>query len=249
MCFRFGTEIKAHSYPKQITPLGKNNISRIAGLLYLVVVITGIFSLAYVPKQLFVWDNPAQTFDNIATHETLFRASIASSAICYTAFIFLPIALFQLLKTVDRLWAGVMAVLAIVSVPVSFSNLQNKYNILSLLESTRQSGTPPLPELQQQTMKYLTQYDNGILVATIFWGLWLLPFGYLVYKSGFLPKALGVLLMLGCLGYVVNYFGNTLSANYGALGVSSYFGMLPSIGEIGACLWLLLIGAKENKQL
>ena len=213
------------------------------------VVLSGIFSLAYVPKQLFVWDNPAQTYENIVAHESLFRASIASSAVCYTAFIFLPIVLFQLLKTVDKFWAGVMAVLAIVSVPISFSNLQNKYNILSLLESARQGGnTATLPELQQQTMQYLTQYDNGILIATIFWGLWLLPFGYLVYKSGFLPKILGVLLMLGCLGYVVNYFGKTLSANYSDLGVSSYFGMLPSIGEIGACLWLLLIGAKENKQ-
>ena len=213
------------------------------------VVLTGIFSLAYVPKQLFVWDNPAQTYENIVAHESLFRASIASSAVCYTAFIFLPIVLFQLLKTVDKFWAGVMAVLAIASVPVSFSNLQNKYNILSLLESARQGAdTAALPELQQQTMQYLTQYDNGILIATIFWGLWLLPFGYLVYKSGFLPKILGVLLMLGCVGYVVNYFGNTLLANYGDLGVSSYFGMLPSIGEIGACLWLLLVGAKENKQ-
>lgn len=230
--------------------MGKNKTSRIAGLLYLVVVITGIFSLAYVPKQLFVWDNPAQTYENMVAHESLFRASIASSAVCYIAFIFLPIVLFQLLKTVDKFWAGVMAVLAIVSVPVSFSNLLNKYHILSLLESARQgANTADLPALQQQTMQYLTQYDHGILLATIFWGLWLLPFGYLVYKSGFLPKILGVLLMLGCLGYVVNFFGNTLFANYGDLGVSSYFGMLPSIGEISACLWLVLIGAKENKQL
>ncbi len=95
-------------------------------------------------------------------------------------------------------------------------------------------------------MLYLNQYDNGILITTVFWGLWLLPFGYLVYKSGFFPKILGILLMLGCFGYLINYFGNTLSNNYGTIGISPYLGLLPAIGEIGTCLWLLFVGAKEK---
>ncbi|WP_410221006.1 DUF4386 domain-containing protein [Pedobacter sp.] len=226
----------------------KRGISRIAGVLYLVVVITGMFSLAYVPKQLFAWNNPAQTFNNILDHESLFRLSIAASALCYIAFIFLPIALYQLLKSVSKFYAKIMVLLVMVSIPISFSNLQNKYAILSLIEALKQPGAIT-SEIHQQTMLYLNQYDQGIFVATVFWGLWLLPFGYLVYKSTFLPKFLGILLMLGCLGYLANYFGNTLSGNYGNIGIAQYLSLLPAAGEIGTCLWLLFIGAREKVSL
>lgn len=222
----------------------KRKISRIAGLLYLVVVVTGMFSLAYVPKQLFVWDSPSTTFDNILHNETLFRYSIASSVICYIAFILLPVFLHQLLESVNSFYAKIMAVLAISSVPISLINLQHKYAVLSLIDTAKQQN---IQEIHQQTMLYLNQYDNGILIATIFWGLWLLPFGYLVYKSGFLPKILGIFLMLGCFGYLTNFFGNTLSGNYGKSGISQYLGLLPAIGEIGTCFWLLLVGVKQKQ--
>ncbi len=119
----------------------KRKISRIAGLLYLVVVVTGMFSLAYVPKQLFVWDNPSKTFDNILNNENLFRYSIASSVICYVTFIFLPIFLYQLLQSVNSFYAKIMAILAIISIPISFINLQNKYAILSLIDTSKQNNT------------------------------------------------------------------------------------------------------------
>lgn len=224
----------------------KRKVSRIAGALYLVVVLTGMFSLAYVPKQLFAWNNPAKTYNNILNHETMFRLSLASSVLCYTAFIFLPVVLYYLLRSVNGKIATIMALLAIISVPISLVNLQNKYHILTILDGLRQSNVPAGSELHNQVMLYLNQYDNGILIATIFWGLWLLPFGYLVYKSDFLPKVLGILLMLGCFGYLINFFGNTLSGNYERLGVSQYIGLLPAIGEIGTCLWLLFIGAKNK---
>ncbi|KKO89215.1 hypothetical protein AAW12_24150 [Sphingobacterium sp. Ag1] len=224
----------------------KRKLSRIAGLLYLVVVITGMFSLAYVPKQLFAWDNPAKTFHNILDHETIFRLSLASSVLCYLAFIFLPVILYYILRSVNDKVAKIMALLAIISVPISLMNLQHKYHILTIIDGLKQRNVQAGTEVHNQVMLYLNQYDNGILIATIFWGLWLFPFGYLVYKSGFLPKVLGILLMLGCLGYLINFFGNTLSGNYGALRVSQYMGLLPAIGEIGTCLWLLFIGAKNK---
>ena len=80
----------------------------------------------------------------------------------------------------------------------------------------------------------------------IFSGLWLFPFGYLVYKSNFLPKIFGILLMVGCLGYVINFFGRTLLPNYSELGISSYISLPASIGEIGICLWFLIVGAKNK---
>ncbi len=227
----------------------KRKISRIAGLLYLVVVITGMFSLAYVPKQLFVWDNPSKTFENILNNETLFRLSIASSVICYVTFIFLPIFLYRLLQSVNNFVAKLMAILAIISVPISLINLQNKYAILSLINTSKVQNVQSIQETHKQTMLYLEHYDNGILIATVFWGLWLLPFGYLVYKSVFLPKLLGIFLILGCFGYLINYFGNTLSGNYRTLGISQYLGILPAIGEIGICLWLIFVGAKNKEQI
>ena len=105
--------------------------ARIAGLLYLIVVPTWFFSLAYIPKTLFIWDNSTVTFKNIVSSELLFRMEILSSVICYIAFSFLPIVLNLLLKSVSAFHAKIMAVLALISVPVSFMNLQNKLSILS----------------------------------------------------------------------------------------------------------------------
>lgn len=230
-----------------MSAMKRKRMARNAGLIYLVVVITGMFSLAYVPKQLFVYDHAALTFKNILNNESLFRLGIASSVICYTAFIFLPVALHQLLKSVNELYSKLMMVLALISVPISFYNLTNKYAILSLVSDAKQAPVPAMDELNQQAMMYLNQYDNGIFITTVFWGLWLLPFGYLVFKSGFLPRILGVLLMLGCFGYLINFFGNTLSGSYSSLTVKKYIGLLPSIAELGTCFWLLVMGAKEKR--
>lgn len=225
----------------------RRKLSRIAGFIYLIIVITGMFSLAYVPNQLFDWNSPSKTFDNISHNESLFRYSIASSVLCYLAFILLPIFLYQLLEPVNKFYARIMAILAIVSVPISMMNLTHKYSILSLIQDARQNNALDVGEMYKQIMFHLNQYDNGIFIATLFWGLWLFPFGYLVYKSGFLPKFLGVLLMLGCLAYMFSFFGNTLVANYTSIGFGKYLSFLPAIGEIGTCLWLLIIGARFKK--
>lgn len=213
---------------------------RIAGLLYLVVIMTGIFSLAYVPKKLFVWDDPAVTFNNIVSSELLFRLSIVSSVLCYTAFIFLPLALYKLLKPVSNTAAISMAILAITSVPISLINLQNKFSVLNLISRDKYLNIYSAEQLNSQVLFYLNQYDNGILIAMVFWGLWLFPFGYLVYRSGFLPKFLGVLLMLGCFGYLINFTGNVLLNNYAQIGIAKYVSMPATLGEIGICIWLLI---------
>lgn len=221
--------------------------ARIAGLLYLVVVLTGMFSLAYVPSKLMVWDNAAQTVSNITSSEFLFRLGMVSSLICYTFFLFLPIVLYQLLKSVNKTHAKVMVILAIVSVPISFINLLNKFAVLSLISGSTLLKGAAIVQMQTQVMFYLDLYNSGILIVQIFWGLWLFPFGYLVFKSGFLPKFLGVLLMAGCFGYLLNFLGNFLLPNYTELGISAYVRLPASLGEIGSCLWLLIMGAKEKK--
>ena len=111
--------------------LGANkNTARFAGLIYLIVVITGIFSLAYVPSKLIIWGDAPKTFQQIAESQTLFRMSIVSSAICYIAFLFLPFILYKLLNSVNEIAAKLMIILSVVSVPISMLNLQNKYTAL-----------------------------------------------------------------------------------------------------------------------
>ncbi|MGE0021120.1 MAG: DUF4386 domain-containing protein [Draconibacterium sp.] len=102
--------------------------------------------------------------------------------------------------------------------------------------------------MHSQVLFYTEQYYQGMRLIHIFSGLWLFPLGYLVFKSNILPKILGILLILGCFGYLLNFVGYTLISNYSGLGISSYISLPASIGEIGICLWLLFIGAKENTQ-
>ncbi len=220
------------------------NTARAAGLIYLVVIITGMFSLAYVPNKLVDWNNSSVTFNNITTGSSLFRLGIYSSIICYIAFTFLPLFLYRLLRMVNESHARAMVILALLSVPLSFSNLQHKYAVLTLTgkDSLLQGVSPEV--LHNRLMSSLHQYDDGILLAIVFWGLWLFPFGLLVYKSGFIPKILGVLLMLGCVGYLINFTGNTLLENYSQIGIGKYMGMLPAVAEISICFWLLFFGFK-----
>ena len=206
--------------------------ARIAGLIYLVVVITGIFTLGYVPSKLFD-SNAITTYNNIISSQLLFRLGIVSGVICYSFFLFLPIALYRLLKQVNEDVAKVMVVLALVSVPITFINMQNKFAVLSLIADQDYLKVFSNDQLHAQVSMYLTQYDNGNQIASIFWGLWLLPFGYLVFKSGVLPKFLGILLMLGCFGYLINFIGDTLITKYSKWGIASYIQLPASIGEIG----------------
>ncbi len=221
--------------------------ARIAGLLYLVVVLTGIFSLAYVPSKLFLFDSAAQTTSRIIASETLFRLSIFAGIICYLAFLILPFVLYKLFQPVNKTYAGAMVILAVTSVPISLLNLNHKFAILTLINNATQLELLPEGQLQAQVLLHLHYYNSGIQIASVFWGLWLLPLGYLILKSGILPKVLGILLMAGCFGYLVNFTGRLLYPNYSELGISSFIAMPATIGEIGTCLWLLIAGAKQQQ--
>jgi hypothetical protein len=224
-----------------------NKTARLAGFFYLIVIITGFFSLMYVPSKLIVWENPALTFQNISSSVQLFRLSIASSIICYIAFTLLPLALYQLLKDVNGNYAKLMVILALISIPISFINLQSKFSVLTIIEGTDYLKVFDVKQLQAQMMMLLSNYNKGILIAQVFWGLWLFPFGYLVYRSGFLPKILGVFLMLGCLGYVINVLGRTAVHHFSEYSISKYITLPATIGEIGICLWMLLVGVRTKK--
>lgn len=230
--------------------MGKNKkTARIAGAIYLIVVLTGIFSLAYVPSKLIVWNNPAQTYQNIVASELLFRLGIFSNFICYVVFLILALLLYKLLREVNKNNAKLMVIFVMVSVSISFLNIQNKLAVLTLIGKAGYLKVLSLAQLQSQVMFYLDNYYNGMIINQIFWGLWLFPFGYLVFRSGFLPKFLGVFLILGCFGYLVNAVGETLLPNYGESVISNYITLPASMGEIGTCLWLLIMGIKDESVL
>lgn len=212
--------------------------ARTAGLVYCILVLSGIFSLMYVPTQLFVRNDAAATMSNIVNNEMLFRLGMLASIVCYIAFLFVPLILYKLLHPVNKMYAVAMVALAVVSVPVSLVNLLDEFRILTLID---QPGTLP-----EQVMLHLRYYNNGIDLATIFWGLWLFPFGYLVYRSGFLPKILGILLMAGCVGDIISFAGDFLIADFTSWAVADYLTLPASLGEIGTCLWLMIMGVKTT---
>lgn len=221
----------------------KKNTGRLAGFVYLLIVITGIFNLAYVPSQLIDMSDAVTTVNNIAENEFLFRCSIVAGVLSYVFFLILPFILFDIFKDVNRNCAVMMVVLAAFSVPISIFNMVDKYNVLTILSNAQYLDGLSSEQIQMQVMLLLKSYSNGIGIVQIFWGLWLLPFGYLVFKSGYIPKILGVLLMLGFLSYSIFFFKALLFPELSLPGIIRRPG---SIGEIGSCLWLLIMGVKDS---
>lgn len=217
----------------------------IAGALYLVAVVTGMFNLIYVPGQIIVHGDIAATIGNIVRLETLYRIDIAVAAVGGIAFLLLPLFLYKLLGGVDKTAAAVMVVLVVVGVSIGFVDMTNQLDLLSLV-CTDPYWQLLTPDQRHAMAKALldSSYHHGV-VAELFWGLWLFPFGYLVFRCGFLPKVLGILLMLGCFGYLIEFFGPILFPHWRVPDIV----ILPSaIGEIGICLWLLIVGARRAGQ-
>ncbi len=221
--------------------------ARLAGLLYLFVAICGMYYLRYVPSKLIDPHNPAVTFHNITASQPLFRLGILAGLIGYTLFLFLPLVLYKLLSPVNKTYAQLMAILAVISVAISYSNMLNNFDILTLIGNPDYLRVFGADKLQAQVMLHLDYYDNGNLIASIFWGLWLLPFGYLVFKSGFLPKVLGGLLMFGCFGYLINFIGILVfPQQYNNSWFATFITIPGSLGELGICFWLLIMGIKDR---
>lgn len=221
-----------------------DRIARTAGLLYLVVVLTGILSLMYVPSQINVRGDAIATIDNIVRSESLLRLGIASMLVNQVAFLILPLVLYQLLWQTGRNAAVLMVALAVASVPITLAALAHRLDALALLAVPDYVAALSVAERNALVMTALKSYGNGILVTTTFWGLWLLPFGYLVFRSGFLPRVLGVLLMVGGVGLTVDVFGTVLSRDFTNTSSSAFLASSSSLGEMGTCLWLLIFGAR-----
>lgn len=226
-----------------MTPLKRN--ARIAGLLYLTLLAAPL-RLIYIPNHLFVSGNASATADNIVAHETLFRLGILGDLVTATMCIFLTLALYRLFKGVDVELARLVVILgALVVTPIYFLNTVNDAAALALARGGDFLSAFDVQQRDALVMVFLQMHHHGVLANEIFWGLWLFPFGLLVYKSGFIPRALGVWLMLNCFAYLATSFTGILWPEYERTVSNWVFPLM--LGELAIILWLIIVGASEKQ--
>jgi len=211
-----------------------NKTARIAGILYLSLLPLGILGLIYVPMTLIVPGDTAVTASNILANETLFRLSIVSSLLVQVVNIFVVVFLYKLLNPVNRNMAVMMVIFILLGAPIAMLNEVNNAAVLLVLNSDE-------PAYGMMNL-FLDLHEVGIQIAGIFWGLWLFPMGYLVYKSNYIPRIIGVLLMIGCFGYLIDSFLFLLVPDVG-VAVSQF----TFIGELLLPLWLVIKGVNVEQ--
>ncbi|MFN8574713.1 MAG: DUF4386 domain-containing protein [Gemmatimonadaceae bacterium] len=216
--------------------------ARVAGLLYLTVVILGPFVLIYVPRQLFVMGDATATATNILAHELMFRTYIVAGIFSELLFVGTVLMLFQLLKGVSRPLAIAMALLVLIDAPLSFLGSANQVATLALLNGT--GFLTAFDDAQRATLAtlLLIVHQKGILVSEVFWGLWLLPLAVLVYRSRFIPRLLGVWLF----GNGIAYVGISLTGMLAPTKLSAVSSAATPLlfAEMALMLWLVIVGVR-----
>jgi len=211
--------------------------ARIAGFLYLMLIAFQVFAKLFVSRSLIVPGEAATTVNNIMASESLFRLGFVSNLISQTVFILLVLVLYKLLKPVNKNCTLLMVIFVLVGVPIAMLNLLNQIAPLLLLSGADYLTVFTADQLQALVMLFLDLSNSGVHIAMIFWGLWLLPLGYLVYKSGFLPRILGILLIISSFGNLMEFVTFFLIPN-----LDNQISMYTGYGEIVFALWLLIMG-------
>lgn len=228
-----------------MTSLSRN--ARVAGFLYLTL-LTAPLRLLYIPGKLFVRGDATATANNIAAHQMLFRLGILSDLFTATMVIFLALALYRLFKEVDEGLARLVVILgALMVTPIYFLNTINDAAALLLARGADFLSVFDKPQRDALAMMFLRLHGHGILVNEIFWGLWLLPFGLLVYRSRFLPRILGVWLILNCFAYLATSVTGLMWPQYEQTVSNWLFPVM--FGELAMMLWLIIMGAKERQPM
>jgi hypothetical protein len=222
--------------------------ARLAGLLYLVSSLPAPFALIYVPGKLFVEGNPAATAERLKTYEGLLRAGIAAGLISGIIFVFVPLVLYRLFKPVSEWSALAMLVLILLSFPISSLGVVTQLAALNFAGGGQGATfVSAIDASQRDALAYLALrlHGQGIMVAEIFWGLWLFPFGICVIRSGFIPRFLGILLMIAGAGYVADSLVELSLPQYAH--VTDRITMITNFCEVPIIFWLLIWGAKPQR--
>jgi Domain of unknown function (DUF4386) len=225
--------------------------ARIAGLSYLVMMVT--VGAWYAVGQSFMARGPAEAVARIQASRQLFEGVIAVGAIGFVDFLVLGVLLYQLFSPVALTASRLMLAFVAVSVPVFLAAVGRQMDILSVLDAVGSVPSLQADQAQLQIAAALQSYRNLFLITTIFSGLWLIPFGWLVVRRRVMPRVIGGLLMFGSVFYVLTFFGTVFNPQYGSMRVAQVIGLSSGIaaqlGELGACLWLLVKGARRHESV
>jgi hypothetical protein len=222
-----------------------NKTARIAGFLYLMYMLITIPADALARSPLIVFGDAARTARNIMASEWQFRIGIVGDLVSVVFFLLAAWALYALLKSVNKDLALLFLLLNLGGSAVYSISLLNQFAAVVLLSGADYLKVFQVDQLQSLAMFFLDLHHNGYWIAQIFFGAWLFPLGYLVYKSGFLPKILGIIMMIHFVGWTTTSLLFLLFPDFGT--ILYLTGPLGFISEFGLTLWLLIMGAKEQK--
>src|SRR6266571_8533736 len=243
------TQTKTHTNEKETKmTTSPKRIARIAGVLYLLVAIFGGFAEGFVEPRMYIAGNAATTAGNLLANSGLVRMGVVADLFNATVWIFLGMTLYLLLKHVNKSVARAMVVLVAIGASIVCLNTVFEFEGLRAatgavnLAAFGTAGSNALVLLLLDTQHY------GIFIAQIFFGLWLVPLGYLAYKSaGWFPKWLGVLLIVGGVCYLVDLLALFLVPDFGQQ-IHLFVGVIPTtIAEVSMVIYLLVIGVKTVK--
>jgi hypothetical protein len=218
--------------------------ARIAGAVYLSTLPLALYFWSYIPGKLVVRGNATATAENILAHETLFRVSILGDLVGHVIFICLGFLLYRLLCDVNRMWALAMLGFVLVSGAVGFLNALNSIAAVILFRGADFLAVIDKAQRDALAMFFIRLHGQGFVINEIFWGVWLFPFGLLVFRSGFLPRFLGGWLIVACFAWLVLSISELLCP--GSSSAISKPLQLVTLGEMAIALWLLIRGANVS---
>ena len=216
--------------------------AHIAGVLYVLASIMAVFAWVYVNGKVFVRDDATATANNIRASEALLRLGIASELIGSIIFIFVVLALYRLFKAVSEKHAMAMAILLLISTPISLLAVLGELAALIVAGGANFLSTFDQHQLDSLSYLFFRLHGQALVVAQVFWGLWLFPFGTLVIRSGFIPRFLGYLLFIAGVGYLIGSLTGLVLPTYKQLG--DQIAMILELWELPIIFWLLIWGAK-----
>jgi hypothetical protein len=220
--------------------------ARIAGLLLLVLLVLGPFSLIYVPSTLIAPGDATATADNIRASESLFRLGIVSDSLIFLIEIVLTVLLYVLFRPVSRALSLVAAFARLAMAIIQGVNLLPYFTALLLLSGAGYLTVWEPAQSDALVLLFLNAHEYGVYVWQLFFGLHLLVLSYLIFRSGYFPRILGILMVFASLGYLIDGYGNILFPNYKEIfGVVVAVGAI--IGELPFLFWLLIKGVNVQE--
>lgn len=221
-----------------------NKDARVAGFLYLLLVVVAPFRLIYIPSRLFVPGNASATAANIVTHETLFRLGMVADLFCAVIGILLVLALYRAFKGVDKVCAVLMVALGAVAQPaIYFFNVLNDAVTLLLVRGAHFLSVFDKAQLDALAFVFIRLHGLTVTAAEVFWGLWLFPLAILVLRSRRLPRVLGYWLIVNGFAYLALSVSGLVTPQYD--GVVANLALPAQLGEVAFMFWLLVAGVRK----